>query len=75
MSICHLAYSALVLAASVSAQAFAAAMLTDDRCDEAELHLDLTSSWETGGVSLCLDMSAFTGVKSVLTPTMHLTRK
>ncbi|TWW54222.1 hypothetical protein D4764_0192250 [Takifugu flavidus] len=48
-------------------------MLTDDRRDEAELHFDLTSSWESGGVSPCLDMSAFTRVKSLRTSTMHST--
>ena len=61
MSIWRLAYSALVLAASALARAFAAARLAvelHDRRDKAELHCDLTSSWESGGVSPWLDMSA-----------------
>lgn len=72
MSIWRLAYSALVLAASALARAFAAARLVDDRRDDAELHFDLTSSCERGGVSLRFDMSAFTGVVHLRTPMMHL---
>lgn len=48
----------MVLAASALARAFAAARLADDRRDEPELHFDLTSSCESGGVFPRLDMSA-----------------
>lgn len=56
-----------MLAASALARALAAARLAVDRRDEAELHFDLTSSWESGGVSPWLDMSAFTGVENLWT--------